>query len=260
MQICCANLQPKAAGGTEQRADRSCALRPSEHHRPSRREVRVHEDHTRSPSAPQHSARVHQLRARLLQLLQHHAEGRPLRRLLPSAGHEAEQRDWRAFRRRQPHAVESHPARHLAAVHPVEGDLGGEQLPHHDAEAPHVRLGGVLLASQHLGGDPLQRPHACVGEGVEQFSGEAKVRDPDGEVGGEQQVGRLEVAVDHARRARVEVVHAACHVLEHAQRDLKRGRAAAAAAAEPHVHRALGKVLSHHHQLAMCADADANER
>ena len=95
----------------------------------------------------------------------------------------------------------------------------GERLPEHHADGPDVGRGGGVLAEQPFGGDIRECAGHVTdrGQGVELFHlREPEVEEPhvDHLALGEQDVGRLDVAVDDSPAVRVR------ERLEHLRRDL----------------------------------------
>ena len=97
-----------------------------------------------------------------------------------------------------PHVLVGHRDRAL----PDEGGHPGEQLVHHHAQGVEVgaAVGGEALGllGAEVGGGADDRPGASQLVGVVPGPGDAEVGDLDGALGGEQHVGRLDVAVHQA--------------------------------------------------------------
>mmetsp|Transcript_46451 Transcript_46451/g.109122 ORF Transcript_46451/g.109122 Transcript_46451/m.109122 type:complete len:200 (+) Transcript_46451:2183-2782(+) len=133
----------------------------------------------------------------------------------PALVHELDEADGRALQvrglhrrapRRRPHrlvALLRHLLDDLHYVHPLPRNRPREHLPHDEPDAVHVDAHPVRVAQHHLrrhvlwgAGDGLGAGED--GEGVEDLR-EAKVGHLDALVVRDQQVQRLEVAVDEAR-------------------------------------------------------------
>ena len=106
-----------------------------------------------------------------------------------------------------------------------------ERLPEHHADAPDVARAGRLLAREPLRRDVRERSRHVAGRGQRLglvHAGEPEVQQPDGDAIGvrEQDVRRLDVAVDDSARVRVR------ERVEHLRRGLHRLRVSQLARAE----------------------------
>eukprot|EP00960_Hanusia_phi_P059907 764324-Hanusia_phi.AAC.1 len=140
----------------------------------------------------------------------------PARGLLPALRHE-DQVVLRAARRRarrdgEPTALEADHRGELGRFHLPPWALASQQLPHDDGEAVNVAALVELLTSQHLRRHPPGRPRPVVrGRDMPSCAlepGQTEVAHLDGVVGGDEEVVRLEVAVNDGRLSVVQVQQA----------------------------------------------------
>ena len=93
------------------------------------------------------------------------------------------------------------------------GRLPLDHLDGHDAEGPHVHLGPVVLPGDHLGRHPVRGPHhrgplvLLAGD----LGAEAEVGELDLALHAEQDVVRLDVAMEHVLRVHLEEAQR-CHI------------------------------------------------